>query len=81
MFKNQPEASILPKNCNHCMTIDESLNGSDAALVFTKWSEFESLHSKILKRSMNNPVIIDGRGFLDAKKFDNGTYFKIGYSE
>ena len=81
VFKNQTETSILPKNCNHCMTMEESLDGSDAALVFTKWSEFESLDSKILKRSMNNPVIIDGRGFLDAKKFDNGTYFKIGYSE
>jgi hypothetical protein len=30
---------------------------------------------------MKNPIIIDGRGFLDKEKFDAGTYFKIGYSE
>ena len=81
MFKNQTGASILPKNCNHCMTMEESLNDSDAVLIFTKWPKFESLNSKILKQHMKNPVIIDGRGFLDEKKFDDGTYFKIGYSE
>ena len=81
MFKNKAETSILPKNCNYCMTMEESLNGSDAVLVFTKWSEFESLDSKFLKRYMNNPILIDGRGFLDKEKFESGTYFKIGYSE
>ena len=34
-----------------------------------------------LKQFMKNPIIIDGRGFLDKEKFDAGTYFKIGYSE
>ena len=81
MFKNQTKTSILPKNCNYCMTMEESLNGSDAVLVFTKWSEFESLDSKFLKRYMKNPILIDGRGFLDKEKFEAGTYFKIGYSE
>ena len=30
---------------------------------------------------MKNPIIIDGRGFLEKEKFDVGCYFKIGYSE
>jgi len=81
MFKNQAEISILPKNCNYCMTIEESLSDSDAVLVFTKWPEFKSLNSEFLKQCMKNPVIIDGRGFLDKEKFEDGTYFKIGYSE
>ena len=63
------------------MTMDEALKDSDAVLVFTKWSEFKSLDSEFLKQYMKNPVIIDGRGFLDKKKFNDGTYFKIGYSE
>ena len=37
--------------------------------------------AKTLYDNAENPVIIDGRGFLDEKKFDDGTYFKIGYSE
>ena len=81
MFKNQIETSILPKNCNYCMTLEESITDSDAVLVFTRWPEFESLDSKILKRYMNNPIIVDGRGFLEKEKFDAGMYFKIGYSE
>ena len=68
MFKKQSETSILPKDCNYCMTMDESLKDSDAVLVFTKWSEFKSLDSEFLKQYMKNPVIIDGRGFLDKKK-------------
>jgi len=50
-------------------------------MIFTKWSEFKSLDTKFLKQFMKNPIIIDGRGFLDKEKFDVGTYFKIGYSE
>jgi len=57
------------------------LKDSDIAMVFTKWSEFKLLDSKFLKRFMNNPIILDGRGFLDKKKFDDGSYFKIGYSK
>ena len=57
------------------------MKDSDAAMIFTKWPEFKSLDSKFLKQFMKNPIIIDGRGFLDKEKFDSGTYFKIGYSE
>jgi nucleotide sugar dehydrogenase len=81
MFKNQAKTSILPNDCNYCMTIQEALSDSDAALVFTKWPEFKSLDSKFLKQYMKNPVVIDGRGFLDKEKFDDEMYFKIGYSE
>ena len=60
------------------MTLEESITDSDAVLVFTRWPEFESLDSKILKQYMNNPIIVDGRGFLEKEKFDAGMYFKIG---
>ena len=50
-------------------------------MIFTKWEEFKLLNSELLKQFMSNPIIIDGRGFLEKEKFDVGTYFKIGYSE
>lgn len=63
-----------------CSEIEESLAGSDLVLVFTKWPEFKSLDGSFLKKFMNKPLIIDGRGFLEKEKFQNGTYYKIGFS-
>ena len=59
--------------------MSDALENSDIALVFTKWEEFSSLNSDFLKKFMKNPVIIDGRGFLDSKKFDEGCLHRIGY--
>ena len=81
IFKLKPDMVKLPEECNICNNIEEALENSDIALIFTKWDEFKSLDSKFLKQFMNNPIIIDGRGFLESDKFDVGTYFKIGYSE
>ena len=81
IFKLKPDMVKLPEECNICNNIEEALENSDIALIFTKWDEFKSLDSKFLKQFMNNPIIIDGRGFLESEKFDVGTYFKIGYSE
>lgn len=79
---------MLSKNPNHENTIvditlsnniEECLENSDLAILFTKWPEFRSLDGKFLKKHMKNPVIIDGRGFLDQTKFEKNTYYKIGF--
>jgi len=81
ILKSKPDLVKLPKECKICSRIEDALRDSDVAMIFTKWSEFKSLDTKFLKQFMKNPIIIDGRGFLDKEKFDAGTYFKIGYSE
>ena len=81
ILKSKPDLVKLPKECKICSSIEDALRDSDVAMIFTKWSEFKSLDTKFLKQFMENPIIIDGRGFLDKEKFDAGTYFKIGYSE
>ena len=81
ILKSKPNSTKLLQNCTVCTTIEDALKDSDVAMIFTKWPEFKSLDSKFLKQFMKNPIIIDGRGFLDKEKFDSGTYFKIGYSE
>ena len=81
IFKLKPDMVKLPEECNVCKNIEDALKNSDIALIFTKWDEFRSLDSEFLKQFMNNPIIIDGRGFLEKEKFDVGTYFKVGYSE
>ena len=81
IFKLNPDIIKIPEKCNICSNIEDALKNSDIALVFTKWEEFKSLDSNFLKQLMRNPIIIDGRGFLEKDKFDDGCYFKIGYSE
>ena len=81
ILKSKPDVIKLPSGCNVCHNLEDALKNSDVAMVFTKWEEFKFLNSELLKQFMNNPIIIDGRGFLEKEKFDIGTYFKIGYSE
>ena len=81
ILKSKPDMIKLPSGCNLCYNLEDALKNSDVAMVFTKWEEFKFLNSELLKQFMNNPIIIDGRGFLEKEKFDVGTYFKIGYSE
>jgi len=66
---------VLSKSLIECM------EGSDLAVLFTKWSEFQNINSKFLKDHMKNPVIIDGRGFLNSGNFEKNSYFKVGYVE
>ena len=81
ILKSKPDMIKLPSGCNLCYNLEDALKNSDIAMIFTKWEEFKLLNSELLKQFMSNPIIIDGRGFLEKEKFDVGTYFKIGYSE
>lgn len=81
VMENISNVILLPKECTYNLKIEESLENSDAVLVFTKWSEFKSLDSELLNKFMKKPLIIDGRGFLDKEKFQDGTYYKIGFME
>ena len=81
ILKSKPDLVTLPDECNICLNIEDALRYSDVAMIFTKWSEFKLLDSAFLQKLMKNPLIIDGRGFLDKEKFDKDTYFKIGFFE
>ena len=36
-------------------------------MIVTEWSEFAELDWRALRERMANPVIVDGRNFLDAQ--------------
>lgn len=40
----------------------------DAVLLLTEWAEFKELPWEDLKKSMRNPVVVDGRNLLDVDK-------------
>lgn len=54
--------------------------GADALAVLTEWNEFRSPDFALLKSTLKNPVIFDGRNVFDPKQMkDLGfTYFCIG---
>ena len=46
----------------------EALEGADAAVLVTEWSEFAELDWAAAAERMARPVLVDGRNFLDPEK-------------
>ena len=46
----------------------EALDGADAAVLVTEWPEFAELDWEELAGRMANPLIVDGRNFLDPER-------------
>jgi UDPglucose 6-dehydrogenase len=66
-----------------CATAEDALDGADGAVLVTEWPEFAQLDwTGEIKQRMANPLIVDGRNFLDrAALVDAGfTYEAVGRS-
>jgi UDPglucose 6-dehydrogenase len=50
-----------------CATVLEAVRGADAAVVVTEWPELRELASAEVRDAMAQPVIVDGRNFLDPE--------------
>ncbi|MEM6445560.1 MAG: UDP-glucose/GDP-mannose dehydrogenase family protein [Cyanobacteria bacterium P01_D01_bin.123] len=53
-------------------------DGCDALVLVTDWPEFTELDYKSIAAKMNQPVIVDGRNFLDAKMLKEIGFKYIG---
>lgn len=60
----------------------DTLKGSDVCFLLTEWDEFKKLKPKDFT-VMNNPMIIDGRRFLNAEELEKSgiKYKSIGYGK
>src|SRR5262249_39277084 len=58
----------------------EALEGADAAVLVTEWPEFAELDWADVAKRMANPLLVDGRNFLDPKTVREAgiTYEAIG---
>ena len=58
----------------------EALAGADAAVLVTEWPEFAELDWQELAETMSNPLMVDGRNFLDPARLRAAgfTYEGIG---
>ncbi len=50
--------------------LKDAIDGSEIILVLTAWKQFKSLN-KIIDKNKTTPLIVDGRNFLDVKKYKN----------
>jgi UDPglucose 6-dehydrogenase len=63
----RPALELLP-SVEFCDSAEQALEGADAAILVTEWPEFAELDWASLAGRMANPLLIDGRNFLDPQK-------------
>jgi len=59
------DARTLLTGADQCETALEALDGADAAVLVTEWPELGELDWGDVRRRMANPLVVDGRNFLD----------------
>jgi UDPglucose 6-dehydrogenase len=74
-----PAREMLPK-VQFCESLEDALDAADAAILVTEWPEFAEADWASLRDRMANPLLIDGRNFLDpaAVREAGLTYEGIG---
>jgi UDPglucose 6-dehydrogenase len=70
----------LPSDVQIVGSILEAVQGADAAVIVTEWSELKELASPEVRDAMASPVIVDGRNLLDPEQTRQAgfTYEGIG---
>jgi UDPglucose 6-dehydrogenase len=63
-----------------CERAEAALEGADALAIVTEWREFRSPDFDLIKATLKQPVIFDGRNIYDPKSLEHYgiTYYCIG---
>ena len=69
-----------PGRVDYCRSASEVARGTHAILLVTEWEEFRRLDWAKLRQSMEVPVLLDGRNFLDPSLIQSAgfEYFSMG---
>ncbi|WP_286265566.1 UDP-glucose dehydrogenase family protein [Thalassotalea atypica] len=61
-------------------TKESALNGADALVICTEWSQFRAPDFELIEKSLSHPVIVDGRNLYDPGllKSRGFSYYAIG---
>jgi len=76
----EPRARELLPTIELAASVEQALEGADAAILVTEWDEFADLDWASLAKRMATPLVIDGRNFLDPASMREAgfTYEGIG---
>jgi UDPglucose 6-dehydrogenase len=66
-----------------CATAEQALDGADGAVLVTEWPEFRELDWAEVRERMAQPLIVDGRNFLDRELLERSgfTYEGVGRAQ
>ncbi|MEO8464097.1 MAG: UDP-glucose/GDP-mannose dehydrogenase family protein [Gammaproteobacteria bacterium] len=66
-----------------CESADDALEGADALAIVTEWREFRSPSFELIKSTLREPVIFDGRNLYDPRitRSFGLEYYAIGRGE
>ena len=64
----RPDAAAIAKQIVYSNDMYEALLDADALLLVTEWKQFRMPSFGVMKKSMKNALIIDGRNIYDAKE-------------
>jgi len=61
-------------------TKEAALQGADALIICTEWKNFRAPDFDLMKSTLKNPVIFDGRNLYDPERLEKRgfTYYAIG---
>ena len=62
------------KGARFCQSALEAVEGAEALIIATEWTEFANVDLTVVKKKMATPIIFDGRNL-----FDPATMAKIGF--
>ncbi len=63
----------LQNRIEYCEDEYATLEDSDALLILTEWNEFKNPNLELIKKSLKQPIVFDGRNV-----FNRGKTFKLG---
>jgi len=69
---------LLSKKIEICGSAYEALKGADIFILATEWEEFLKLDYAKIKDIVRNPILIDGRNYLDKNSLEKQGFKYIG---
>lgn len=65
---------VLGDKVEYMTSKEAALKGADALVILTEWAEFKNPDWEMVRKTLANPIIIDGRNMFDPKDME-----KLGF--
>ncbi|MDA1168905.1 MAG: UDP-glucose/GDP-mannose dehydrogenase family protein [bacterium] len=71
---------VLGDKVEYMSSKEAALKGADALVILTEWEEFKNPNWEVVRKSLNNPIVIDGRNMFDPKEMEKRgfVYHSVG---
>lgn len=69
---------IIGDSVSYCKDMYETVIDADGIALLTEWKQFRMPSWKIIRKVMNNPLIIDGRNIYDKEEVTNEGFEYLG---